>query len=237
MGQVSMELHGVEMAGRSDRLIQAREYAKYGSANAAALHFGWPASTYRAHENGSRKFRADDAHKYGAAFGVSPEWLLHGRGKMITEDTKPAPSALNALQRLESVVFPSRLLPVYGKALDGAKGALQLDTQVDQAESLPGLEHVPDAYAVYVVGDSMSPRYDSGDRVYVNPAREPRKGDCVVAQIRSEGEPAGTIGYIRQFVGNVEGQLVLAQLNPPETMTFDQAQVVAIHKIVGTRTD
>ena len=234
------EANGEEMNARARRLLQAREFAKFRSASAAAEQHKWPASTYRSHENGTRGFTVSDAHKYAQAFGVNPEWLYYGRGSMT--DNRPSSEALNPtpppniLGTREPVVFPTRRLPVYGLAMGGMEGALVLDTEpIDQVECLPGLEFVPDAYAVYVIGDSMAPRYRAGETVFVHPGKPPRKGDYVVVQIQHDGDPA--IGYVKEFVGYTNGSLVLAQLNPPQEVTFDVKDVRAVHKIVGTRTD
>lgn len=42
------------------------------------MKFGWVVSTYCSHENGQTSVPMDAAFKYGAAFAVSPLWILHG---------------------------------------------------------------------------------------------------------------------------------------------------------------
>jgi len=59
-----------------ERLQQARLNAGYSTASAAAEAFGWAASTYLGHENGSRGLRTDAAKRYARAFGVSWTWLM-----------------------------------------------------------------------------------------------------------------------------------------------------------------
>ncbi|EHK56843.1 putative phage repressor [Mesorhizobium alhagi CCNWXJ12-2] len=62
------------------RLQIAREAAKFGTAKAAALRFGWNKDSYYQHENGTRGIgRA--AAKYAKAFKVSEAWLLTGEGQ------------------------------------------------------------------------------------------------------------------------------------------------------------
>lgn len=56
----------------------------------APRHFGWKASTYAGHENGSRGIKQPDVIKYAEAFNVSPEWLFSGR---TTRKSAPAPRA------------------------------------------------------------------------------------------------------------------------------------------------
>lgn len=50
------------------RLRSARKAAGFRSASSAAEQFGWPTSTYVAHENGSRTIGQDDAERYAKAF-------------------------------------------------------------------------------------------------------------------------------------------------------------------------
>lgn len=64
-----------------ERLQRARALAGYETATAAAevLH-PTATSTYLAHENGSRGFKAE-AERYARFFKVSFEWLATGRGE------------------------------------------------------------------------------------------------------------------------------------------------------------
>jgi SOS-response transcriptional repressor LexA len=50
------------------RLAAARETAGWRSARAAALDNGWPESSYRAHEAGTRTIGQDDAERYARRF-------------------------------------------------------------------------------------------------------------------------------------------------------------------------
>lgn len=221
-----------EMDSRAKRLIAAREFAGIGSARAAALKFGWPESSYRSHENGTRGIGRDDAGRYAEAFGVRPDWLFHGRGPMRDESVARVLPSPNAILPGVPVAFPTRQIPVYGLAKAGLEGALILDgTVIDRIPALPGLEAVPDAYAVYVAGDSMEPRYFAGEAVYIHPTKPPRKGDFVVAQIIEDG---GVTGYVKRLVGYDGDDLILAQFNPPQERRFAMVQVAKVELIVGT---
>lgn len=69
------------MSTLGERLKQAREAAGFETAALAAERVGVPYHTYAQHENGTRGFRADKANLYARAFGVSPVWLLFGKGE------------------------------------------------------------------------------------------------------------------------------------------------------------
>ena len=68
------------MTDPNTRLQEARRAAGYESASDAARAFGWNEITYRAHENSGRGITRQ-VERYAKAFGVTPEWLLYGRGK------------------------------------------------------------------------------------------------------------------------------------------------------------
>lgn len=224
------------MDGRLERLKQAREHAGFKSARAAALHFGWKESTYRAHENNGRTVSRPDINRYAEAYGVSADWIWSGKGQMVSGDgERPRNHTPNARLGPQEVIFPERRLPVYGLAMAGKSGALLLENRpVDQADCPPNLTNVPGAYAVYVFGDSMEHRYYEGETVFVHPTKPPRKGDFVVAQIQRESEPV--TGYVKRFDGWRGDTLVLSQFNPPEELLFHRSEVRAVHRIVGTST-
>lgn len=69
------------MSEAGERLRRAREARGYPTATAAAEALGIPTATYVQHENGLRGFPAKRAPQYARFFGVSPEWLLYGKGE------------------------------------------------------------------------------------------------------------------------------------------------------------
>lgn len=81
----------------NERLIAAREHAKFETARDAAEALGIPYPTYAGHENGSSGFRADKGELYARRFKVSFEWLMRGRGPMIGAGTSPEETLKSAL--------------------------------------------------------------------------------------------------------------------------------------------
>jgi phage repressor protein C with HTH and peptisase S24 domain len=231
---IRVEKTGDEMSRENDarrtRLVKARVEKGFRSAQKAAEALGVPASTYRAHENGGRPIGEDDALRYGKAFGVHGEWLWSGIGDMVDKSAKlPSPNAV--LQPTYERKL-SRKLHVKGRA-HGSEGGITMidDLVVDEVECLPSLENVTEAYAVYVAGDSMEPRYYAGEVAYIHPLRPPRRGDFVVVQVIVEGS---ITGYLKRYVGWREGELVVEQLNPPREITFPAPVVKDVHLVVGS---
>ncbi len=87
---------------------------------------------------------------------------------------------------------------------------------------------VSNAFALYVDGESMEPRYYAGEMLYVNPNRPVTRG-CFVAVEMDDGQ-----GMIKQFVRRNDDHLVLTQFNPPKELRLPIAQVKRIYRITGS---
>ena len=123
-------------------------------------------------------------------------------------------------------------LPVYGQAVGGIDGEFVMNGErLEDVFSPPSLSAVIGAYAVYVSGESMEPRYFDGEIVYVNPAKRVRRGDFVVAQIQSE-EHGSKLAYVKRFVRWNSTELVLSQYNPEKELRFAANHVVSVHLAV-----
>jgi phage repressor protein C with HTH and peptisase S24 domain len=123
-------------------------------------------------------------------------------------------------------------IPVYGQAVGGKDGEFILNgNQVSEVLAPASLSSVPGAYAVYVVGDSMEPRYFAGETVFVNPRLPISRGAFVVAQILSgEGNPPHA--YVKRFVSQDSRRLRLEQYNPKKTIEFPTSKVATVHRII-----
>jgi len=92
--------------------------------------------------------------------------------------------------------YGPRDLPILGQSRGGddeyffGNGADVLSLTYRPIELL----NVATAYAVYVHGDSMSPRFEPGELLYVDPVRPARPGDDVVIQMQ-DGH-----GYVKRLV-------------------------------------
>ena len=87
------------------------------------------------------------------------------------------------------------------------------------------------AYAVLVAGDSMEPRFCAGETLYVQPGLPLRRGDDCVIQIKRCGV---TQALVKRFA-TAGDHVVVRELNPANEITFDSADVFAVHKIVGLK--
>ena len=127
-----------------------------------------------------------------------------------------------------------RNLPVYGSARGGIDGSFEMNGQsMDYVERPPSLAAARNAYAVYVQGDSMSPRFEAGWLLHINPTRPVRRGDNVVVQIKAADEHAPPLAYIKTFEATTPTKLMLSQFNPKIELEWPLENVVSIHRVVG----
>lgn len=130
-----------------------------------------------------------------------------------------------------------RTLPVYGSAQGGSDGEFEMNGNiVDYVEMPPSLSGARSAYGVYVSGESMSPRFEPGWLLHVHPHKGPRPGDDVVIQVRPSDENSPPLAFVKTLVSwdRSGGKLVARQFNPVKTLTWENGEVVSVHKIVGT---
>src|SRR5258708_33506416 len=77
--------------------------------------------------------------------------------------------------------MPPRALPVMGAVKGGAEGFFFNEGEAKEyVVRPPSLGGVSNAFALYVDGESMEPRYYAGEMLYVNPNRPITRG-CFVA--------------------------------------------------------
>lgn len=146
---------------------------------------------------------------------------------LAATDLSPANARLG-----DALSDPSTKIPVYGQAVGGIDGEFVMNgDRLEDVFAPPVLSSVAEAYAVYVAGESMEPRYFDGEIVFVNPIKRVRRGDFVVAQIQAE-EHGPRLAYVKRFVRWNAQVLVLSQYNPEKELHFAAGQVVSVHLAV-----
>ena len=155
------------------------------------------------------------------ALGVTAEWLQDGHG--------PAPARPAASRS----ATPERL-KVLGMAQCGPDGwSLWNGDVIDMIERPASLNGVPNAYAVYVVGASMEPRYHPGEVVHIHPGRPVDAGAYVLVQRRAKaGEPP--LAVIKRLAKRTGAKITLEQFNPAKLFDIKTADIVSIHRVVGS---
>ena len=186
--------------------------------------------------NGERQIKLLEVAQIAAFLGVTQEDVVRHAGDSASE----APPAAGAPRpgrgrppgrtatASPGVARPPDLIPIRSAARGGTDQEMFLeDGPIGYTARPANLGGVRSAYAIYMVGDSMEPRYEPGWLLHVNPFKPPIRGRDVVLYKR------GQAVLIKQFVGWEGDTLVLRQLNPPDTLRIPRDQVLECHLVVG----
>lgn len=126
-------------------------------------------------------------------------------------------------------------LPVLGLAECGPDGwALWNGEVVDYVARPSNLLGVTQAYAVFVVGSSMEPRYFPGELVHVHPGRPVTIGSFVLVQIRPKEDGEAPRAVIKRLVRRSGNKIVLEQYNPKKSFELKDSDVVSVHRVVAS---
>lgn len=180
----------------------------------------------------SRKPRADSLAKMARALECSVDWLMESQ----PHPTPAEPAQPLGLWETPDVPPPRadmpRDVPVLGTAAGSARGAFQVDmAAIDFVRRPPGIGTSRDVYALYVVGSSMSPRFEEGELIYVSERRPARVGDYVVVQTVDPAD--GSVqAYCKRLVRRTDDALLLDQLNPAAEIRLPMREVRAVHRIL-----
>lgn len=124
---------------------------------------------------------------------------------------------------------------VHGAAQGGPDGWFPWNGEiVDYVSRPPHLAGATEAYAVYVAGSSMEPRYYAGELVYVHPGKPATVGAFVLVQVKPESEGEAPRAFIKRLVRRTATKWTFEQFNPAKEIDIKAADVMSTHRIVGT---
>lgn len=115
----------------------------------------------------------------------------------------------------------------------GAHGSFILTrNDIDLVRCPPRLSAARGTYVLFIEGDSMLPRYEPGELIYVSPHRPARKGNDVLIVVRDgHGEQTA---YIKRLLKRCGKEVIAEQFNPPRKIRFPTASIEAIHLVLRT---
>tara|TARA_B100000963_G_C22518252_1_gene621743 strand:- start:481 stop:1095 length:615 start_codon:yes stop_codon:yes gene_type:complete len=125
-------------------------------------------------------------------------------------------------------------LPLFGMPILNGEG-VQMHTQFVSHTIRP--DYLVDnlkSYACFIHGSLLSPRYEHGDLVYVDPNKQPKEGDYVVVQVK-QGDHI--TGIFRKLLQITDRQMKFQTLHPIKEEVIKNSEMLYVHTIVGTRTN
>lgn len=126
-------------------------------------------------------------------------------------------------------------VPVLGMAECGPDGlALWNGEVVDYASRPPGLMGVEKGYAVFVVGDSMEPRYHPGELVYIHPGKPVTPGCYVLVQMQPKHDGEAPRAFLKRLVRRNGSKVMVEQFQPAKQFNLKPDEIVSMHRVVGS---
>jgi phage repressor protein C with HTH and peptisase S24 domain len=211
----------------------AREAEKQGlTLTSLAAKAGLSGTTLTKKANASGAPNMTTLRKVAQTLGKLPTDFL------CPDEKPPTPGELRGevrsapLRRPMAVAMPKDL-PVMGTAAGATlANGFEITSQiVEYVRRPPALEGVPDAYAIYVVAESMSPLHRPGDLCIVHRYRPYKRGDSVIVQIKVSAG-AKVESYIKTFKRQTADELVVEQINPKAEIAYKKSTVISVHKVM-----
>jgi phage repressor protein C with HTH and peptisase S24 domain len=208
-------------------LKQEMEKRGHGAQAALAQLLGIGASGMSKRVNGQQPITVAEAELIRRWLGETAP-----RGKGSATQQAAAGAARDPAQALAPLPRLGRQdLPVWAAAQGGEEGAMLITTSPVEWIVRPRELEVADAFAVFLIGESMSPRYDHGDQLFIHPHRPPRPGDdCLF--IRQQDDTS-FFGLAKTLLRATAGKWHVRQFNPQKDFDLDRRQWTRAWKIVG----
>jgi len=167
------------------------------------------------------------------ALDVSVEWLTTGEGGNFT--VKGGGANLRASKAMRDNARDAERVPVLGMAECGPDGwSLWNGDIIDTIPRPMNLAGAPKAYAVYIVGDSMEPRYYSGELAHIHPGKPVTIGAFVLVQMRPDHDGETPKAVVKRLIKRSATKITLEQYNPAKKFDIKTDDIVSIHRVVGS---
>jgi len=141
--------------------------------------------------------------------------------------TEPPPEDLALLRQ----TLPQDI-PVKGVAVGGNDADFSFNGAISEyVRRPPGLAKALGVYAVHVVSDSMSPKYEPSDLLFVSANRAPAVGDYVVVELHEQEDGTPGKGFIKRLVKRSGSSVKLHQFNPDTDIEIETVLIRSIHRV------
>jgi phage repressor protein C with HTH and peptisase S24 domain len=185
-------------------------------------------------ETGKRKLSIDWLVRLAPHLGVTPIELSEQLGG-LPDDRTGRKVVVPAIPLPPSTRGRKPMSPLAGQipirnAARGGKGQEMFlsDGPIGFTNRPNSLAGVRDAYALYMTGESMEPRYYQGWLLHVNPFKPLVRGRDVVIYKTDNAV------MVKEFVRRDASHVVVRQLNPKQELRIPAKDVRETHLIVGS---
>ena len=215
----------------SNRLKELRDLAGL-SMQALADRVGTTAPQINKLEKGERRLTLDWMTRLASALGIEPKDLLPAPPRARTAAAAGTDRPLLGGEAAPGPPLPVRdprdLIPVRSAARGGDEQEMFLeDGPIDYIARPHSLLHVRDAYSIYMIGNSMIPRFRPGQLLHINPYKPAQAGSGVVVT------KVDNVVLIKEFIRRTETMLYLKQYNPAAELNYPLSEIRDLHTVVG----
>jgi transcriptional regulator with XRE-family HTH domain len=210
------------MASFGERVRAAREKRGWSQDQLARVSGTTQSTIDRIEKSETRQSRK--VFDVAAALDIDPPLPLPRERISPTEGERTLP---------EWLLVGRRDLPVYAVA-EGGPGAVIVSTDAIEYVRRPTpLETEGRGYGMYILGESMSPAFESGDVALVHPRLPPARGTDVVLYQPQGGPGQDGLATVKRLLKWTDEEWALRQFNPLKEFTLKRAEWPVCHRIVG----
>lgn len=182
--------------------------------------------------------RFETLQRLADALGIDVAEITVGPGAGDNAAPTPAPNIefrpnLDPPAETASGVRQRSDLPVYSSAQGGPDGMVIRYEAIDWIERPAALRGMRDAFAFHVIGDSMSPRYDEGERVLVGAPRPGRPGEDLLIILANGDDEVEFAAMVKRLVRQNSQEIVVEQFNPVRQFAIPRARIKQIFPVYG----
>lgn len=188
--------------------------------------------------------RSDNLEKVIEAAGISPAQFYALEAPVRSEVTGSGLAGTSDVRRAFYGEDPLPSMPLLGTAVGAESSDIEEDVELTELHLGEVLDYLArpaslasdkDAYALTIVGDSMFPRFEPGERAAVSPRATIVIGDDVIVQLRGidDSDERIKMVLIKRLVRRTAAYVELRQFNPDKTFRVEARRVAAMHKVTG----
>lgn len=175
---------------------------------------------------------------------VPMDWLLSGgdapippgsagAGPVIIRPAGPEPSEVVKVGEGWPDVG-DEWMDVRGVTVGGDDSFFYFGDVIDQVRRPPGIRNAKNVAALNVAGESMVPRFKSGELIYVQ-QRLAAPGDDVVVELYPENEGDVPKAFLKEMTRRTGRRIYCRQHNPPSDIEFDAGEVKTVWRVLTMR--
>lgn len=183
-------------------------------------------------EGGKNMPSSENMVRVATFLNIDPIALARGEVTYLDDSPLADAEVISDLAPLEPGPMDVQVL---GVSYGGDDGDFEFNgDRTEFVRRPPGIAHLKNVFALYVLSDSMAPRYEPGDIIYCS-SREPVPGEYVVIEMFPDKEGQAGKAFIKRLKQRTGKEIIVEQFNPPKIIPFDRYTVKQIWRVIPNK--